>query len=83
MRDTPFTMLAPAAGSYFQLYSYEGLSELGDKDFACYLTEKAGVATIPVSAFYSDGTDHHILRFCFAKEESTLEAAVARLRTLR
>lgn len=83
MRETPFTMLAPAAGSYFQLYSYEGLSTLGDKDFACYLTETAGVATIPVSAFYSDGTDHKILRFCFAKQESTLEAAVARLKSLR
>lgn len=82
MRDTAFTMLAPAAGSYFQLYSYEGLSELSDKDFACYLTEKAGVATIPVSAFYSDGTDHKILRFCFAKQESTLEAAVTRLTAL-
>lgn len=72
----------PSYGSYFQLYSYQGLSELSEKDFAITLTEKYGVTTIPVSAFYSREVNHQVLRFCFAKKESTLEAAVERLLSL-
>ncbi len=66
-------------GSYFQLYSYQGISEEGEKAFAQRLTREFGVATIPTAAFYSDGTDQKVLRFCFAKQESTLEAAAKRL----
>jgi methionine aminotransferase len=69
----------PSYGSYFQLYSYNGLSDLSEKDYAIELTEKYGVTTIPVSAFYSREVNHGVLRFCFAKKESTLEAAVERL----
>ena len=43
------------------------------------LTEKAGVATIPVSAFYQNGKENQVLRFCFAKKEETLEKAVTKL----
>ncbi len=69
----------PTYGSYFQVYSYNDLSDESEKDFAIRLTKEQGVATIPVSAFYSSGTNNHVLRFCFSKKESTLEAAVERL----
>jgi methionine aminotransferase len=82
MRDTPFIIHQPAGGSYFQLLSYRGLSEMGDRAFAEWLTQAFGVASIPVSAFYSDGHDDRMLRFCFAKKEETLEAAAARLAAL-
>lgn len=79
MKETPFKMLAPSSGSYFQLASYAHISNQPDTDFARLLTEKNGVATIPISAFYSDKYDDKILRFCFAKKEETLKAAVERL----
>ncbi|MEO6834131.1 MAG: methionine aminotransferase [Chitinophagaceae bacterium] len=82
MRATPFKISKPAAGSYFQVASYEGLSELGDKAFAEWLTKEYQVATIPVSAFYSDGQDQKLLRFCFAKKEETLREAVEKLSKL-
>ncbi len=69
----------PSFGSYFQLYSYEGISDESEKDFAIKLTQEAGVATIPVSAFYKIPIDNKVLRFCFAKKEATLEVAVNRL----
>ncbi len=73
----------PSYGSYFQLYSYDGLSDEKESDFAKRLVKDYGVATIPTSAFYSDGTDNKVLRFCFAKKEETLEMAVERLRELK
>lgn len=82
MQDTPFTVHAPAGGSYFQLLSYRGLSELGDREFAEWLTRTIGVAAIPMSAFYSSRRDDRLLRFCFAKKEETLEAAAQRLGAL-
>ena len=69
----------PSFGSYFQLYSYEGVSDDSEKDFSIKLTQEAGVATIPVSAFYKNPIDNKVLRFCFAKKEATLEVAVNRL----
>jgi len=69
----------PSFGSYFQLYSYKGLSEKNEFDFAKQLVVEAGVATIPVSAFYKKPVDNQVLRFCFAKKESTLEEASQRL----
>ena len=47
------------------------------------LVREYGVATIPLSAFYQDGTDHRVIRFCFAKRDETLLAAARRLRRLR
>jgi methionine aminotransferase len=78
MKDTRFT-LQPSHGSYFICGTYERISDESDKDFAVRLTKEAGVATIPVSAFYQDGTDNRVLRFCFSKRRETLEAAVERL----
>lgn len=73
----------PTHGSYFQIYSYKNLSDESEKDFAIYLTKNFGVATIPVSAFYQQETDHRVLRFCFCKREETLDAAIERLRRLQ
>jgi methionine aminotransferase len=78
MQQTAFIPL-PSNGSYFQLYSYENISNENEVDFAVRLTRDAGVATIPVSAFYKQAVDHKVLRFCFAKKESTLNEAVDRL----
>lgn len=78
MEQTPFIPL-PSHGSYFQLYSYKNISDEPEYDFAVRLTKEAGVATIPVSAFYKKETNNQVLRFCFAKKESTLEEAVERL----
>ena len=78
MKQTRFTPL-PSHGSYFQLYSYKDLSDESEKDLALRLTKDFGVATIPTSAFYKNGKDDKVLRFCFAKKESTLEEAVNRL----
>ena len=69
----------PTYGSYFQLYSYAGLSDASENEFAIQLTQEAGVATIPVSAFYKQPVDNKVIRFCFAKKESTLQEAAVRL----
>ncbi len=81
MRDTKFDLLT-SRGSYFICAKYDRISDEPDKDFAIRLTRQAGVATIPVSAFYRDGTDDHVVRFCFSKKNETLEAAVEKLRRL-
>ena len=78
MEQTRFTPL-PSYGSYFQLYGYNRISDESDRDFAIRITKEYGVATIPVSAFYQSGTDNKVVRFCFAKKNETLEAAVERL----
>ena len=72
--------LLPVPGGYFQLARYDALSEATDLAFAQYLARDKGVAVVPVSAFYHDGFDDGLIRFCFAKEAATLEAAAARLR---
>lgn len=76
--QTPFKPL-PSFGSYFQCYSYKGLSDESDKEFATRLTKDYGVASIPVSAFYKHGQDDKVIRFCFCKKEDTLSEAVNRL----
>lgn len=78
---TPFELL-PCRGTYFQLARYQGISDLPDRQFAEWMTREVGVAVIPVSAFYSDGRDDKVVRFCFAKKEETLRAAAERLRPL-
>ena len=78
MKSTKFTPL-PSHGSYFQLYNYSAISNEKENDFAIRLTEQAGVATIPLSSFYKKSNDDKVLRFCFAKKESTLSQAVERL----
>ena len=78
MAETKFTSL-PSYGSYFQLYRYDRISDEPDKDFAIRITKEHGVAAIPVSAFYREGKDDRVGRFCFAKKEETLEKAAERL----
>lgn len=78
MQQTKFKPL-PSYGSYFQVYSYSDISDEDEKDFAIRLTKEAGVTAIPVSVFYKEETNHQVIRFCFAKKDSTLEEAAARL----
>jgi methionine aminotransferase len=78
LAETKFKLL-PCNGSYFQCVSYEHLSDEKDVAMAERLIKEYGVAAIPVSAFYIRNTDHHVLRFCFAKKQETLEKAVERL----
>lgn len=81
MGDTPFIPL-PASGTYFQLMDYSAISSEPDAVFSERLTRDFGVACIPVSVFYQQNNDHRVVRFCFAKQESTLHAAAERLRVL-
>ena len=81
MQQTRFKAL-PSFGSYFQLYSYSDITDESEKDFAVRLTKEYAVATIPTSAFYKIETDNQVLRFCFSKNENTLEEAANRLMKL-
>lgn len=81
MKTTPFQCI-PSHGSYFECYGYGHFSQESDKEFAIRLTKEYGIATIPVSAFYQNGEDNKVLRFCFAKKEETLTKAVAKLANL-
>jgi methionine aminotransferase len=78
LENSRFEIL-PCSGSYFQSVRYEAITDEKDIDFAIRLTREVGVAVIPVSAFYTKGSDHHVLRFCFAKRQETLDKAVDRL----
>ncbi len=78
MTVTPLKVI-PSHGSYFELYSYERLSTEKEAVLAIRLVKECGVAVIPTSAFYQDATDNKVIRFCFAKKESTLEEAVNRI----
>ena len=81
LQNTRFRLL-PADGTYFQCVDYSAISSLGEAEFAQWLTAEIGVAAIPVSAFYQTPRDSGIVRFCFAKKEETLHAALARLAML-
>ena len=70
--DAPFRPL-PSRGTYFQLFSYEGFSDMHDRDLAEKMTKEKKVACIPISVFYRDKTDNHYLRFCFCKGDDTLK----------
>lgn len=70
-----------AAGSYFLSADFRPLGFKGDDaDFCQHITEKAGVAAIPVSAFYQKAQENHFARFCFAKKEDALAEALSRLK---
>jgi len=73
----------PVAGGYFQLVDYSAISDLPDNEFVRWLTIEKGVAGIPMSAFYANPPkNQHLLRLCFAKNETTLDAAIERLSAL-
>ena len=69
----------PAKGTFFQLLDYSEISVEKDVDYAKALTREIGVASIPVSVFCADPGDARLLRFCFAKDDATLEEAASRL----
>jgi methionine aminotransferase len=71
--------LFPTHGSYFQMASFKNISDKGDVEFARWLVKEVGVAVIPTSVFYHTKHDEHVIRFCIAKKEETLEAAAERL----
>ncbi len=75
------TRLRPLAcdGTYFQMVDYSTITTEADTVFARRLTTDFGVAAIPPSVFYHDQRDDHVLRFCFAKHDQTLEEAVEKL----
>jgi methionine aminotransferase len=81
LASTRFKLL-PSEGTYFQCVDISEVSSLGEADFCQWLTTDIGVTAIPMSAFYADGFDQRVVRFCFAKEESTLHAALERLQKL-
>jgi len=72
----------PCHGSYFQVLSYNRISDKPDREMAEWMTKAHKLASIPVSVFYKDQTDHRLLRFCFAKKEETIEAACKILRKI-
>jgi methionine aminotransferase len=81
VEDLPFRLF-PVAGAYFQLVDYSAASSEPDTAFARFLTTSVGVAAIPLSPFYAVPPKATIVRFCFAKNERTLELAAERLRKL-
>jgi methionine aminotransferase len=74
--------MLPSQGSFFQCVDYSAVSDLGEEDFCRWLTAEKGVAAIPLSAFYPDGREQHIARFCYAKRDETLALALDRLAQL-
>ena len=81
LADTRLRLL-PCEGSYFQCVDISRVSDLGEADFCQWLTREIGVAAIPLSAFYGSGLDQRVVRFCFAKQDTTLQAAITRLKSL-
>jgi methionine aminotransferase len=78
LKGTRFRLL-PSEGSYFQCVDYSAISDLPEAEFCRRLTREIGVAAIPLSAFYEGGFEQRIVRFCFAKKDETLQAALQRL----
>ncbi len=85
LAQTQFKLL-PGEGTYFQCVDISGLSvpekNLGEAEFCKWLTSEIGVAAIPLSAFYGNGFDQQVVRFCFAKRDETLQLALQRLARL-
>jgi len=85
LERTAFKLL-PSEGSYFQCVRIDELKvaekNLSEGDFCQWLTREVGVAAIPMSAFYADGFDQRVIRFCFAKKDETLNLALERLARL-
>ena len=81
LATTRFKLL-PSEGSYFQCVDISDVSDQSEADFCQWLTREIGVAAIPLSAFYGDGFDQRVVRFCFAKKDETLHLALDRLARL-
>ncbi|MBU6493291.1 MAG: pyridoxal phosphate-dependent aminotransferase [Burkholderiales bacterium] len=78
LANTRFKLL-PCEGTYFQCVDYSAISDQTEAEFAAWLTTEIGVAAIPVSAFYHAPHESGVVRFCFAKQDATLEQALTRL----
>jgi methionine aminotransferase len=74
--------MLPSEGTYFQCVDYADVSDRPEEEFCRWLTVEKGVAAIPLSAFYADGFEQRIARFCFAKRDETLQVALDRLAQL-
>jgi methionine aminotransferase len=74
IKDSRFRII-PSHGTYFQLLDYSAISDEKEMDFAVRITKEFGVASVPVSPFYHNKQENHVLRFCFAKTEDTLRKA--------
>lgn len=85
LAQTQFKLL-PGEGTYFQCVDISALKvpekNLSEADFCQWLTAEIGVAAIPLSAFYGNGFDQKVIRFCFAKKDATLLNALQRLKAL-
>lgn len=85
LAQTKFRLL-PGQGTYFQCVDISGLGvpekDLPEAEFCQWLTREVGVAAIPLSAFYGNGFDQKVIRFCFAKKDETLQLALQRLARL-
>jgi len=81
LRESRFELL-PSEGSFFMLARYRGFSDERDSDFVLRLIRDAKVATIPLSAFYTDGTDSGVIRLSFSKDDATLIEGARRLRSI-
>jgi methionine transaminase len=81
LAKTRFKLL-PSEGSYFQCVDISEVSDLDEAGFCKWLTTEIGVAAIPLSAFYGNGFDQRVVRFCFAKKDDTLNTALQRLAKL-
>jgi len=82
LKQTPFKFI-PAQGTFFQQVSYGHLTDEPDLELAVRMTREIGVASIPISVFYSEKDDPKILRFCFAKEDFMLEKALEKLSKIK
>jgi methionine aminotransferase len=82
LKGLPLRVL-PCEATYFQVVDYSALSESDDQAFSRWLTEHIGVACIPLSAFYETAPDMRCVRFCFAKQDATLDEALRRLQRLK
>lgn len=78
IQETKFNII-PSKGTYFAMLNYSNYSDEGDMAFAERLTKEFGVASIPVSVFYSNKRDDKVLRFCFAKTQDVIEQAAEKL----
>ena len=83
LRDTLTEQLAhtplqplPCEGTYFMLCDYSQISDKDDMAFAKWLTIEHGLATIPLSPFYTrPPKENRLIRLCFAKTKDLLEKA--------
>jgi len=78
MKSTRFKLL-PCRGTYFQLADFTGISDEPEKEFAVRLIRAHGVAAVPLSPFFENRDNNSLLRFCFAKQEETMNLAAERL----